>query len=283
MRCTPIATTLALSLVCGCAAKGPLAPKAIALNDQGARSYAADDLEHAEAELGLALEYNPRFTEAWVNLGLVELRLGNFEKARHHFRRAIELNPDLPAPFHGMGLLEEKLGDVEHAEKSYRAALKVDPGFGPARVNLGRILFARRDYDRAREQFLRLTEVAPQVVEGWTGLVESLLKIGRTDDADAALDRAREKLGERPELVLLVARRLLRHGDADAALVALQPMTHENKTETRANALAWVAIAYAVRGDVVQCRDAASRALALDPHNEVARYASTAHTNLIVQ
>ncbi len=275
-----LASLFAAMFVSGCAAQGPLAPKAIALNDQGARSYAADDLEHAEAELALALEYNPRFTEAWVNLGLVELRLGNIERARHNFRRAIELNPDLPAPFHGMGLLEEKIGDLEHAEKSYREALKVDPGFGPARVNLGRMLFARHDYQQAREQFLRLTEVAPNVVEGWSGLVESMLKLHRDHEADAVLDRAREKLGEKPELVLLVARRLLRQGDADAALVALEPLTHEIKPESRAAALAWIAVAHALRGDVVRSRDAAKEALALDPHNEVARYAATARTNV---
>src|SRR5580692_8885086 len=137
-------------LVAGCAAKGPLAPKAIALNDQGAAAYARDDLEHAEAELGLAIEYNPRFTEAWVNFGLVELRRGNFVAARWRFERAIELNPDLPAPFHGMGLVDERVGDLVHAEKSYREALKVDPGFGPARVNLGRMLFAKQRFDDAR-------------------------------------------------------------------------------------------------------------------------------------
>jgi len=271
---------VSFTVATACAPKGPLAPKAIALNDLGARSYAADDLEHAEAELALALEYNPRFTEAWVNLGLVELRIGNVGKARHHFRRAIELNPDLPAPFHGMGLLEEKIGDLERAEKNYREALKVDPGFGPARVNLGRMLFARRDFDRAREQFLRLTEVAPDVVEGWSGLVESLLKLRRDHDADDALDRARARLGERPELVLLVARRLLRHGEADAALAALDPLTRESKAETRANALAWIAVARAIQGDVISARDAASLALALDPHNEVARYAASARTNV---
>lgn len=280
MRAALALSFLAAAFVSGCAAKGPLAPKAIALNDQGARSYAADDLEHAEAELALALEYNPRFTEAWVNLGLVEMRRGNLEKAHHDFRRAIELNPDLPAPFHGMGLLEEKIGDVEHAEKSYREALKVDPGFGPARVNLGRILYARHDYERAREQFLRLTEVAPNVVEGHAGLVESLLKLHRDHEADAVLDRGREKLGEKPELVLLVARRLLRQGEAEAALVALEPLTHDNKPEARAAALAWIAVAHALRGDVVSSRNAAHEALTLDPKNEVARYAASARTNV---
>ncbi len=237
-------------------------------------------LEHAEAELGLALEYNPRFTEAWVNLGLVELRLGHLEAARHDFRRGIELNPDLPAPFHGMGLLEERVGDVDRAEKSYREALKVDPGFGPARVNLGRILFARRDYDGAREQFLRLTEVAPTVIEGWTGLVESMLKLHREHDADGALDRARATLGEQPALVLLVGRRLLREGDAAAAIAALEPVTRAGTPSLRASALAWIAVARATRGEVEASRAAAKEALALDPQNGVARYAQQARTNL---
>ncbi len=274
-----VASILTL-LVSGCAATAPLAPKAIALNDDGAKALQEDDLEHAEAKLGLALEYNPRFTEAWVNLGLVELRLGRTDVARHDFRRAIELNPDLPAPFHGMGLLEERVGDLEKAEKSYREALKVDPGFGPARVNLGRLLFARRDYDAAREQFLRLTEVAPNVVEGWSGLVESLLRLDRAHDADEVLDHAREKVGERPQLVMLVARRLLRQGDAPSAIAALEPITRDGNPKLQAAAYAWIAVAHATQGDIESSQRAAQRALALDPKNDVALYATRVRTNL---
>ncbi len=275
-----VASVFAGLVASGCASTAPLAPKAIALNDDGARALQDDDLEHAEAKLGLALEYNPRFTEAWVNLGLVELRLGRYEIARHDFRKAIELNPDLPAPFHGMGLLEERVGDLEKAEKNYRDALKVDPGFGPARVNLGRLLFARREWDAAREQFLRLTEVAPNVVEGWSGLVESLLRLRRDHDADDVLDRAREKLGERPQLVMLVARRLLRQGDAPSAIAALEPITRDGNAKIQATAFAWIAVAHATQGDIEASRSAANRALALDPKNEVALYATNVRTNL---
>jgi len=271
---------VALLFACGCASTAPLAPKAIALNDEGARAFAADDLEHAEAEIALALEYNPRFTEAWVNLGLVEMRRGRFEKARRDFRRAVELNPDLPAPFHAIGLLDERRGDLEHAEKSYREALKVDPGFGPARVNLGRLLFARRDYDGAREQFLRLTEVAPDVVEGWSGLVESLLKLRRQHEADEVLDEGRARLGERPKLVLLVGRKLLRQGDASAAIEALDPITRDGDAGIRASAYAWIAVARAAQGDVVASRAAAKTALDLDPQNGVALFAAKVRTNL---
>ncbi len=276
---------LALSLfvavfASGCASNMALAPKAIALNDEGAKDFAADDLEHAEAKLGLALEYNPHFTEAWVNLGLVEMRLGHLLVARHHFHKAIELNPDLPAPFHGMGLLDERIGDLEKAEKNYRAALKVDPGFGPSRVNLARLLFARREFDGAREHFLRLTEVSPNVVEGWSGLVEAMLRLGREHDADDVLDRARAKLGEKPQLVLLVGRRLIRQNDAPSAIAALVPITRDGNTSVQASAFAWIAVAHAALGDIGASHEAAKHALALDPQNEVARYATRIETNL---
>lgn len=272
---------LVFLLLAGCSASATLPPKAIQLNDQGAEALQRDDLEHAEAKLALALEYNPRFTEAWVNLGLVEMRRGNYERARRDFHKAIELNPDLPAPFHAQGLLEERLGDLEHAEKSYRAALKVDPGFGPARVNLGRLLFARRDFEGAREQFLRLTEVAPFVVEGWAGLTESLLRLGREHDADEVLDKGREAAGEKPQLVLLVARRLLRQGDATSAIAALEPVTHDGNASTEAAAYAWLAVARASAGDASASRADAEQALERDPHNEVARYALHIRTNLV--
>ena len=107
----------------GCAGTVPLPAKAIELNAAGALALAQGDLSAAEARLSVALEYSPRFVEAWVNLGYVELERGNFEQARRDFLRARELNQDLPAPHHALGVLEEEQGRRERAEGHYRAAL----------------------------------------------------------------------------------------------------------------------------------------------------------------
>lgn len=78
---------VALLAIVGCTHPALLPPKAIDLNREGARALAVGNLELAEARVALALEYNPRFTEAWVNLGLVELRRDNIERARRDFSR----------------------------------------------------------------------------------------------------------------------------------------------------------------------------------------------------
>jgi len=77
-------------------------PKAVELNRAGTEALSAGDLETAEARFALALEYHPRFVEALVNLGLVEMQRGNFARARLEFERARRINADLAQPHHAL-------------------------------------------------------------------------------------------------------------------------------------------------------------------------------------
>ncbi len=231
------------------------------------------DLEKAEARIALALEYSPRFTEAWVNLGLIEMNRGNFERARRDFVKARDLNPDLPAPHQALGLLADHQGQIAAAERFYRAALKVDPGFAPARINLARRLFEESALEEAREQFLRATQIAPEVVEAWTGLCETLLRLQRIDEAEDVLGQARARFGANASVALLEARMLLRRGafvEAEERLVALVRSIDPQRVSA---ALAWLAVARIGEGDLAGAIESARRAVSLDPDDSVARYA----------
>jgi tetratricopeptide (TPR) repeat protein len=260
-------------VVLGCSHSPPLPPKAIALNQAGAYALAKGDLETAEARLALAVEYNPRFTEAWVNLGLVELRRGNAALARRHLEKARSLNDDLPTPHHALGYLEDALGNGEAAEKHYRAALKVDPGFAAARINLGRRLFRRHAYDEAREQFLRLTQVAPEMVEGWVGLTESFLALHRGAEAAVVLANAKKRFPETPALLLLVARVMMEKQqllEAEALLALLTDGRLEDDVAREASAFAWLAVTRVTLGRPREGVAAAREALQRDPREGVA-------------
>jgi tetratricopeptide (TPR) repeat protein len=268
-----IAAAGVLVATSACSRAALLPPKAIALNHEGAAALAAGDLELAEARVALALEYNPRFTEAWVNLGLVEMERGQFEQARRDFVRARELNPDLPAPHHALGLLSEREGHTDEGERRYRAALRVDPGFGPARINLARLLFERGAFDEAREQFLRLTQVAPEFPEGWTGLCESLLRLERADEVDEVIARAKLHVGTRPELVVIEARVLLRAGAFTEAVRRLEPIAGTGGSKQACRTYAWLAIARLASGDLESAATAARLATTIDRDDRVANYA----------
>jgi tetratricopeptide (TPR) repeat protein len=263
-RVVALALGLAWVALVGCKAPTPLPPKAVELNRLGSVAFSLGDLETAEIRFALAIEYHPRFTEAWVNLGLVELGRGNFVLAKKDFEKARSLNADLPAPHHALGLLADRRGDFEVAEKHYRDALKVDPGFAPARANLGRLYFRRAAFDDAREQFERLTEVAPESSEGWIGLTECFVRLGREDDADHALARGRTEVGDLPEIELLVARQLLRRGAFAQAEEILAPLTAHADPERQAAAWSWIAVARLGEGRPESAVQAASQALQAD-------------------
>jgi len=264
-----LSTFLLLQLL-GCASVPPLPPKALELNQNGAAALAAGDLATAEARFGLALEYSPRFTEAWVNMGYVELRRGDLAQARKDFVKARELNPDLPAPHHALGLLADQRGLGKEAEAHYKQALKVDPGFVPSRENLARRLFERGAFDEAREQYLRLTQVEPEARQGHVGLAECLFRLDREAEALDVVGRARARFGDVPEVLLLVARLELR-GDAFAeAEATLAPLTHDGDPSRAAAAWAWIGVARSARGDARGAAAAAKESLALDPRNGIA-------------
>jgi tetratricopeptide (TPR) repeat protein len=264
-------------LVClgsaACTSTAPLPALALALNAAGARAIADGQLSLAEARLSVALEYNPRFVEAWVNLGYVELGRGNFEQARRDFLRARDLNQDLAAPHHALGLLADEQGRGAEAEKFYRAALKVDPGFAPARANLARRLFARGQYEDAREQFERLIAVAPDAIEGWVGDAETLRQLGRPSQAEDVVARARERFGDAPALRLLRAREQVERGEWQEAEATLAPLVGSPDAARACAAWAWIAIARIGRRDIHGANEAARAALAIDRDDAVARYA----------
>ncbi|MCU0686342.1 MAG: tetratricopeptide repeat protein [Polyangiaceae bacterium] len=220
----------------------------------------------------MAIEFHPRFVEAQVNLGLTELARGNHGRARALFLRARHLNADLPHPHHGLGALADAERRPREAAAHYREALRVDPAFVPARANLARDYFEAGMLDEAREQFLRLTEVAAHDERGPAGLAETLLRQGRPAEASEVVQAARERLGERPSLLLLAAREALAAGfvkEARAELARLSSARHEYATAAKA----WLAVADLAAGDLEAAQAHAELALADDRHQPVASYA----------
>lgn len=256
-------------LVLACGGAAPLHPNAVEHNLRGAEALAQGDYETAHASFALALEYHPRFVEALTNLGLVEMQRGNLERARTLFQRACRYNTDLAQPHHALGVLEERERRPDLAAEHYRQALRIHPGFGPSRSNLGRMLFSAGMYDEAREQFARLVASAPADPNGYLGLAESLMQLGRAGEGDRVVEQARERFGDLPELMLLSARRDLRHEDWDEAEAKLLRLAESGDDTARA-AWGFTSVARLGRGDIEGALSAAERALALDRNDPVA-------------
>jgi len=248
-----------------------LPPQAVELNRAGAEALAAGDLETADARLNLALEYSPRFVEALVNQGLVELQRGNFDRARELLLRARRLNPDVAQPHHALAVVAERRARPDEASRHYYEALAVDPGFAPSRANLARLLFDSGMLEEALVQFKRLYEVSRDTPEPAVGLAETLLRLGRVEEAEVIARSARERFSDSAELIVLEARSLMRRNEIERAVELLTPLAY-GRDDQAAAALSWLATAELLRGQPRLAVGAAKRALELDPNLPVATY-----------
>lgn len=113
-------------------------------------------LTRAGQKFARAVEIDPAYGEAWANRGLVAFHLDQFAAAVRHLTRALAH----PQRLGNIGLVRAELGwayfhqnDHARAAKELRQAEQFNRGMCVARYRLGRVYFARKEWNKALEQF----------------------------------------------------------------------------------------------------------------------------------
>ncbi|MFZ2053859.1 MAG: response regulator [Candidatus Aminicenantales bacterium] len=81
----------------------------------------------------------------FIELSKKRINERQFDAAVEFVKRAIALDPTRPEAFNILGVLMEVRQDHIEAREQYRAALSLDPTYEPARKNLDRLAFRRRE------------------------------------------------------------------------------------------------------------------------------------------
>jgi tetratricopeptide (TPR) repeat protein len=83
-----------------------------------------------------AVELDPRFVEARLNVGMVTLGFRNYELAKEMLGKVVELSPKHYDAYIGLGIALRGLKDLDGAEAQYKKAKDLDPRRGDAFYNL---------------------------------------------------------------------------------------------------------------------------------------------------
>lgn len=111
-----------------------------------------------------ALAGDSQSLAAYNSLARIYYALEKYDLARLVCFNALQLaenaEPRLAAPIHNtLGLILLKLNNVTVALKEFNAAVGIDPDFAEAHMNIGAISLSIRDYDRAIENFQKVSEL----------------------------------------------------------------------------------------------------------------------------
>lgn len=131
----------------------------------------------------------------------------------------IVLNDPLsPAEHFQLGLSYEQSGELDLAVREYEKALRGDPNHFQARMNLGNVFVARKEYAKARREYATALEIRPDSAEAANNLAWIAIETG--DGITAARKAMEAAVASAPENrtpALLDTLGLLRAGTGDKA------------------------------------------------------------------
>ncbi len=193
----------------------------------------------------------------------------DFAKARSYLDQAEAKEPALSD-------IAYRRGRIFIQEKNYPAAIEqlqkkvaADPQSTLAWSYLGVAYQSNRDSKAAAEAYRKVTELAPQSLQGWTSYANVLSELGSNDQAKVAFDRALQIDAKSAPALRGRGYLFLAAAQYPQAITDLRGATASDPKDPQA--WAWLAQAQFNSGNRQDAQTAVEKALALDPTNEAAK------------
>jgi predicted Zn-dependent protease len=172
---------------------------------------------------------DPSSPFAHFTLASLAYRSGQFELADRSFARTLELDPDRPGMRHYYGRLLREMGRAEDSEHQLRIALaQLATDDAATRLNLAETLIALGKLDEAEALIAKVTEQEPRLAEARGAKGRLLLARGKPWEAVPLLEAAAIGLEAEPWIDL--ARVYLSVGDGTKARQAAAEALSRNQS-----------------------------------------------------
>jgi len=161
----------------------------------GGIQFQQDRMADALTNYQKAVAKFPSFRRAWRNMGLINVRAGNYDAAISAFTRMIELGGGDAYAYGLLGYAYSAKQDFQPAEASYRNALLLQPDNTEWRLGLTRCVFKQQKHEDAAALLDVLIERYPEKADFW--LLQAQAYLGMKRPLDAARDlEAVDRLGK---------------------------------------------------------------------------------------
>ncbi|MBV9226473.1 MAG: tetratricopeptide repeat protein [Acidobacteriaceae bacterium] len=155
-----------------------------------------------------------------VFLGDVERQHGNLVAAISHYGKAAEAQPNNPAPLLGLGTVYWEMGDFDHATSYLREVLHLNPRAPQAIFELANIAVRQRQENEAIPLLEKYLAAQPDALAARADLGRAYIHLGQYQKAVVELTKAGEtdERGDIHYQLSIALRKLGRTQEADAAL-----------------------------------------------------------------
>lgn len=181
---------LAGLLIAGCVTPLVVAQRPLECNQLCAQYIGMGNLQAAEDQCDLGLQFAPQYADLWVNKGVIAFKRAQYDKAKEYFIKALRLNAEQAQAYNNLGLIYMDEQAYGKAHDNFQRALKVDPDYSEARYNLALAFEALKDNEKAKKELRTLLHIKPQLADAWARLGKIDLDEGNLPSAIEHLVRA---------------------------------------------------------------------------------------------
>lgn len=175
--------------------------------------YMNDPAKLVRAEVGRLLSYS---------LSDIPLEdIGPAIRLVDEYRDALNAAMDMPDTQTSLALLESNLGKPRDAERSFQHALEIEPHYIPALLNYADFHRDRREEDKAAILLERAVEIAPDSGAANFSYGLSLVRRGRTPEANSYFEAATQQADATPRYAYVYAVALESLSDIKGAIEVL--------------------------------------------------------------
>jgi tetratricopeptide (TPR) repeat protein len=159
----------------------------------GIEAYQAGRYDEGIAELQQAIEGEVSrydLEEVYTVLGNSYDTLDLYNEAIDAYEKAIELNPDYYKAWVNLGITYRHIGDLDQAEEKYKKALSIEPDYAELHASIGALYIFKAEPELAIESLERSIELDSQVAVAHSNLALAYAMNGRFEEAEASLHQA---------------------------------------------------------------------------------------------
>lgn len=154
-------------------------------------SEAGAEYEKSKLALKKAVEINPGYAAAHLNLGSTHNALGEFQEAVNALNRAVSLKSDWVIAINELGLAYRGLNDLARAVQQFQRAVSLDDNFALGFYNLGETEYKRGNKKAAKKAQERLKKLDPALAQRLDNVIAGRL-------IDAGKQKIRNKIPRLP-------------------------------------------------------------------------------------
>ncbi|MDP7289783.1 MAG: tetratricopeptide repeat protein [Phycisphaerae bacterium] len=123
-------------------------------------------------------------------LGNSYYELDEYDLAIENHKKALDADPQFYNAWVNLGIAYRIIGEFDEAEECYKKALAIEPEYAELHSSIGALYIFQEKYHLAVIHLEKATELDKQIPSAWSNLALAYATIGQFDKADAMLKKS---------------------------------------------------------------------------------------------